>query len=106
MRLDAGKKRVLNNTLDDITVPCVWIANSRPDNLDESNRRRFDYSIEFRPFTAEHRKFIWRNAAKRHSIELSEQTIAQLANKYPVSAGGIELALRNQSAMSGRDMME
>ena len=106
MRLDAGKKRALNNTLDDITVPCVWIANSRPDSLDESNRRRFDYSIEFRPFTAEHRKFIWRNAAKRHSIELSEQTIAQLANKYPVSAGGIELALRNQSAMSGSDMME
>ena len=106
IRLDAGKKRALNNTLDDITVPCVWIANSRPDCLDESNRRRFDYSIEFKPFTTEHRKFIWRNAAKRHCIELSEQAIAQLANKYPVSAGGIELALRNQSAVSGSDMME
>ncbi len=106
MRLDAGKKRALNNTLDDIAVPCIWIANSRPDSLDESNRRRFDYSIEFKPFTAEHRRFIWRNAAKRHCIELSDQAIAQLAKKYPVSAGGIELALRNQSAVSGDDMME
>lgn len=104
--LNTFKKGDLNNALDSIRVPCVWIANSRPESLDESNRRRFDYSVEFRPLTAENRKFIWRNAAKRHSIGITEREIEQLAEKYPVSPGGIELALRNLPAMDGKDMME
>lgn len=104
--LNTIKKGELNTALDNINVPCVWIANSRPDSLDESNRRRFDYSIEFRPFTAEHRKFIWRNAARRHAIELSADEIAIVAEKYPVSAGGIELAFRNMSAMEGKNSLE
>ena len=104
--LNTFKKGELNTALDNINVPCVWIANSRPDSLDESNRRRFDYSIEFQPFTTESRSFIWQNAARRHAIVLSADEIATVAEKYPISAGGIELALRNMSAMEGKDSLE
>lgn len=104
--LDNDKKSSLNDVLDNIKVPCVWIANCRRSSLDESNRRRFDYSIEFKPFTKEQRARIWRNAAQLHQIPLTEDEIRTLAAKYPVSAGGVELALRNFCALAGKDSQE
>jgi len=105
-KLDNDKKSSLNDALDTIKVPCVWIANCRRNSLDESNRRRFDYSIEFKPFTTEHRERIWRNAAQHHQIPLADADVRNLAAKYPVSAGGVELALRNFSVLEGKDSQD
>ena len=95
------EKGALNDVLDEIHAPCIWITNSRADWLDSSNRRRFDYSIRFDKLTREQQTSVWRNAAQRHGIgdTLSADLLSRMAGRYAVSAGGIDLALRNLSAM-------
>ena len=95
------EKGALNEVLDEIHAPCVWITNSRADWLDTSNRRRFDYSIHFEKLTREQQIAVWRNAAQRHGIGdiLSADLLSRMAGRYAVSAGGIDLALRNLSSM-------
>jgi transitional endoplasmic reticulum ATPase len=98
-------KGSLNDILDEIHAPCVWITNSQADWLDPSNRRRFDYSVRFDKLTREQQTAVWRNAALRHGISnaLSDDLLARIAERYTVSAGGIDLALRNLSAMQTKD---
>jgi len=95
------EKGAMNDVLDDIHAPCVWITNSRADWLDPSNRRRFDYSVRFDKLTREQQTAVWRNAAQRHGIgdTLSADLLSRMAGRYTVSAGGIDLALRNLSSM-------
>ena len=94
-------KGVLNDILDNVKTPCVWIINSDAEALDSSNRRRFDYSIKFDNLTCEQRERIWGNAIARHKMGevLSAPVLSRLAARYEVSAGGITLATDNLSAM-------
>ncbi|MDD2459525.1 MAG: ATP-binding protein [Kiritimatiellae bacterium] len=98
-------KGTLNDVLDEIRAPCIWITNSRADSLDSSNRRRFDYSIRFDKLTREQQTAVWRNAAQRYGVgdALPEELLARMAGRYAVSAGGIDLALRNLSAMMAKN---
>jgi len=101
-------KGALNEVLDEIHTPCIWITNSRADSLDSSNRRRFDYSIRFDKLTREQQTAVWRNAAQRHGIgdALPEDLLARMAGHYAISAGGIDLALRNLSAMMAKNALQ
>lgn len=101
-----GDKGALNAVIDSVKTPCIWIANTPAEALDGSSRRRFDYSIEFKPLTTKQRECIWHNAAAKYHVELAAATTAQLAARYPVSAGGVELALRNFSAIEGKNAEE
>ncbi|MFA7174960.1 MAG: AAA family ATPase [Kiritimatiellia bacterium] len=98
-------KGSLNDVLDEIHAPCIWITNSQATWLDPSNRRRFDYSVRFDRLTREQQTAVWRNAAQRHGISdaLSDDLLARLAERYTVSAGGIDLALSNLAAMQTKD---
>ena len=98
-------KGTLNDVLDEIRAPCIWITNSRADSLDSSNRRRFDYSIRFDKLTREQQTAVWRNAAQRYGVgdALPEELLARMAGRYAISAGGIDLALRNLSAMMAKN---
>lgn len=106
LRRTNGDKGELNAVLDSVKTPCIWITNTPANSLDASSRRRFDYSIEFKPLTADNRERIWSNAAAKHNIKLTAKTVTVLAARYPVSAGGIELALRNCSILEGKDVEE
>jgi len=99
--VSAGDKGLLNDVLDTVKTPCVWITNSRAETIDASNRRRFDYSIRFDKLTHGQRAAIWRNSISKHSIgeAVPDPLVAKLAAKYEVSAGGIDVALRNLGSM-------
>lgn len=94
-----GGKGLLNDVMDKVRAPCVWIANSKARDLDASSRRRFDYSVRFDKLTRTQRETIWRNAADRHGVRLQDGAIADLAARYEVSAGGISQAVGNLAAM-------
>ena len=98
----AGDKGLLNSVLDSIRVPTIWITNTPAHALDESSRRRFDYSIRFDPLNAAQRLAIWRNNVARmklgHLVDDAMQS--KFASLYPVSAGGITLALQNIELIS------
>jgi SpoVK/Ycf46/Vps4 family AAA+-type ATPase len=97
----SGDKGEINDILDTLKTPCIWITNSRASQLDPSNRRRFDYSIRFDKLTHEQRKMIWRNVVAKYRLDgiVTDAMFESLAARYEVNAGGISLAARNLSDM-------
>ena len=92
-----GDKGRLNSMLDAVKVPMIWITNTPAEALDESSRRRFDYSIRFDPLTDSQRKRIWHNNVIRMNLEtlVTDAMQNKFASVYPVSAGGITMVLQN-----------
>jgi transitional endoplasmic reticulum ATPase len=99
-----GDKGKLNTVLDDIKTCCVWITNTGPEALDPSSQRRFDYSIRFDRPSRERRLQVWQHAIARHGLQgvFSKPVVARLADRYAISAGGIDLALRNLARLLRR----
>jgi len=95
--LPVGDKGRLNSVLDTVKVPTIWITNTPAEALDESSRRRFDYSIRFDPLTDSQRKMIWHNNVEKMQLEplVSNAMQTKFASVYPVSAGGITMVLQN-----------
>jgi len=93
----AGDKGLLNDVLDKNRSPTVWIANTEADELDLSNRRRFDYSVRFEPMSAEQRVGAWSNAAAKAGLShlLPKKEIARLVGRYAVSTGIAAQAFEN-----------
>ena len=98
----AGDKGLLNSVLDTVTTPTIWITNTRAEELDESSRRRFDYSIRFDALNAEQRLSIWRNNVEKMELTklVSDDMMRKFADRYPVSAGGITLTLQNVAKLA------
>ena len=99
-----GDKGLLNSVLDSVRVPTIWITNTSAEELDESSRRRFDYSIRFDPLNTAQRLAIWRNNVSKMKLEhlISDAMQDRFATTYPVSAGGITLTLQNLVKLSPR----
>ena len=104
MSFDGGKsteKGVTNTILDEMKMPAIWISNAPAHAMDESVRRRFDYSICFEELNETQRKSIWRNVVKSLSLGdlIGEDRIDDLASKYETSAGGIAVVMENVKKM-------
>jgi SpoVK/Ycf46/Vps4 family AAA+-type ATPase len=99
-----GDKGLLNTVLDRAKTSTIWIANTTARALDPSSRRRFDYSICFKPLTNEQRKRIWKNTVTRMHLGrlITSQQIESFSSLYPVSAGGISMTLENLSKLHPR----
>lgn len=91
------EKGVMNTMLDEMRIPAIWISNAPACSMDESVRRRFDYSICFEELNNAQRISIWRNVVKKHELGdlISDEQIADYAVKYATSAGGISTVLDN-----------
>ncbi len=96
------EKGVMNSLLDEMRVPAVWISNAPAREMDESVRRRFDYSICFERLNNAQRVAIWRNQVAKHGLEALIPTarIDEYAGKYETSAGGISTVLENVKRMA------
>ena len=100
--VSTGDKGLLNSVLDTVTTPTIWITNTPAGALDESSRRRFDYSIRFDPLNSEQRLSIWRNNVEKMKLSqlVSEPMMRKFADRYQVSAGGITLTLQNVAKLA------
>ncbi|MBR2839168.1 MAG: AAA family ATPase [Kiritimatiellae bacterium] len=92
-----SEKGVINTILDGMKAPAIWISNAAADDMDESVRRRFDYSVHFRSLSLVQREKIWRNNIRRLDMDalIPESSAAALAERYETSAGGITMVLEN-----------
>ncbi len=92
-----GDKGLLNSVLDTVKTPAIWITNTPAETLDKSSRRRFDYSIKFEPLSTAQRLAIWKNNAAKLKLDklFDDDMLKSFAERYPVSAGGISLVLKN-----------
>ena len=95
------EKGIMNSILDDVRIPTVWISNAPADEMDESVRRRFDYSICFERLNMTQRVSIWKNLVAKHGLEalIPETKVEEYAAKYATSAGGISTVLANVKRM-------
>lgn len=100
----ATEKGVVNTILDEMKIPAIWISNTRSNEIDESVRRRFDYSICFERLNNAQRMAIWRNVVSKHGLGklIGEDKISNYAEKYETSAGGISLVLENVKRLKPR----
>ena len=100
----SGDKGLLNTVLDTLKTSTVWITNTPAQALDESSRRRFDYSICFEPLNCEQRRRIWKNNIARLQMGrlISRKQVEDFSALYPVSAGGIAQTLDNLAKMQPR----
>ncbi len=98
------EKDIINDYLDNNPGVYFWITNHYR-AMDDSTRRRFDYSIEFKKFTTQQRVKIWQSCMKKHGISshFSSEEVANLAKKYEINVGGMEVALKNYKRMT-KDM--
>ena len=92
-----SEKGVINSILDGMKTPAIWISNAPAEDMDESVRRRFDYSVHFRALSYVQREKIWRNNIRRLDLGsvIPESSAASLAERYETSAGGITMVLEN-----------
>ena len=99
-----GDKGMLNTVLDNLRTSTIWITNTPAGALDESSRRRFDYSICFEPLNSEQRKRIWQNNIARLKLGrlILLRQVEEFAALYPVSAGGIAQTLENLARLKPR----
>ena len=96
------EKGVMNTILDEMCIPAIWISNAPAESMDESVRRRFDYSICFERLNNAQRAAIWRNLVAKHGLAklIDEAKIEVYASKYPTNAGGISTVLSNVKRMN------
>ena len=104
MGSSGSEKGVINSILDETKLPTIWISNAPARALDDSVRRRFDYSIRFDKLGTRQRSAIWRNSVKKFRLErlVPTELAEQFAQKYQTSAGGIAMVLENVKRMRPR----
>ncbi len=102
-----NEKNIVNEILDNNSHNCIWITNHYG-SIEESTRRRFDYSIEFTKFNYEQRKMVWENSLIKHNLsaEFAKTEVAEFATKYDINAGGIDLVLKNYKAFPENNRSE
>ena len=95
-RGDCSIKNIINTCLDDSRHICIWITN-RFESIDDSTRRRFNYSIEFQNLSVSSRIRIWENTLKTNNLEniFTKDEIIYLAKKYETNAGSINVSVSN-----------
>jgi SpoVK/Ycf46/Vps4 family AAA+-type ATPase len=102
----ASEKGMINWILDETRLPTVWVSNVRAEELDDSVRRRFDYSIRFDKIGDLQRTAIWRNNIAKFGLGkiISEECAERFASRYRTNAGAIAMVLENVKRMHpGKD---
>ncbi len=103
-----SRKALTNEVMDSCQHVCIWITNHYQ-YIDASTRRRFDYSLEFKPLSVAQRRVVWRNCLKRHGIagKVGKSNINSLVRRYQVNAGAIDFAVRNTADIAnGKETCE
>ncbi len=95
------EKGIINSLLDETKIPTIWISNAPASAMDESVRRRFDYSICFERLNMTQRVSIWKNLVAKYKLDnlISDESIASYAAQYATNAGGISMVLENVRRM-------
>lgn len=85
----------LNDFLETAKAQIIWISNDVV-CIEESTRRRFTYSVEFKRRSQRERKQIWWKTLRGHPLQrfIGQRLVDELSRSYRVNAAGIADALR------------
>ncbi len=85
----------IHEILEKPGIRMIWNVNS-VENIEESVARRFCFSLGFKPFNRRQRIQLWQNIIKKYQLQrlLKDSEIEELSNRFEVSAGVIDQAIR------------
>lgn len=85
----------LNRLMERQGPPIIWITNDI-NGIAPSVRRRFAFSLGFKPFGRKQRRHIWESVLQQHKAQerLPETMVSDLVTRYAVAAGPIDMAVR------------
>ena len=91
----ATAKAWLTEFMDCHAGAIIWIANE-VDEVHGAVKRRFAYSLEFKPQNERQRAVLWRELARGYGLDtaVGGDAIDSLSKAHAVNAGGIDIALR------------
>ncbi|MBR4348926.1 MAG: ATP-binding protein [Fibrobacter sp.] len=103
--LNKAEKGLLNIIFENLKTPVIWITNNIA-MIENSTRRRFDYSLEFFSFSKSERIAIWQSVLKTQQAEsmMRSEDIECVAKEIPVMAGSATLAVRLAQRMQSQEM--
>ena len=103
--LNSAEKGFLNIVFENLKTPVIWITNSIR-SIENSTRRRFDYSLEFSTFGKRERVAIWNSVLKSRDAEsmMTDEDINRIAEEIPVMAGSATLAVLQAQRMQKAEM--
>ncbi len=92
--LNCSEKGFLNRFMETLGHPVLWIMNNYG-SLENSTRRRFDFSIEFKSFDAKRRAAVWKSVAAVQGAKdlIPQNKLEEFAQKMLITAGGITQAI-------------
>jgi SpoVK/Ycf46/Vps4 family AAA+-type ATPase len=92
-------KAWLNDFLEQPGRRIVWIVNDI-DHVHPSVRRRFTFSLCFKPLNCEERRRIWKSILKEQKAALPEEQVRQFARDYPISPAIVESAVHQAKILT------
>ncbi|MCQ2103142.1 MAG: ATP-binding protein [Fibrobacter sp.] len=95
MVLNFGEKGSLNHFFETLRTPVIWISN-KMNFVEDSTRRRFDFSMAFKPLAKDERLSVLNSVLKAQDAEdmLTDEEKLKLVVEYPAMAGGLTLAVQ------------
>lgn len=89
-------KDKLNDFLDHNRIPLIFIVNSHL-CIDESTKRRFDYSVRFPSLGPAEMHQIWEKTIDREGLgeAYTREDIAAISREFSINPGGMALAVRS-----------
>ncbi|MDR2580000.1 MAG: ATP-binding protein [Fibromonadaceae bacterium] len=95
--LNGFEKGALNQILEEMRLPIIWISNSLL-FVENSSLRRFNFSLKFKANNENMRLKIWESVIEKHQASeiFSTERIKSLAQRYDANPGGIELAVSSE----------
>jgi AAA+ superfamily predicted ATPase len=97
---DRDRKAWINDLLEKSQHKTIWICNQIK-GVDDSTRRRFSYSEEFKNLKNEQREKALRTIVEKEQFSiLNEEDVKRYARKYSVNAGGFALAIKDVKSMT------
>lgn len=95
MVLNFGEKGSLNHFFETLRTPVIWISN-KMGFVEDSTRRRFDFSMAFKPLAKDERLSVLNSVLKAQDAEglFSDEEKLKLVVEYPAMAGGLTLAVQ------------
>lgn len=99
--LNFAEKGSLNRMFENLRTPVIWISNSL--NLVESStRRRFDFSMAFKPLAKDERLSVLQSVLKAQNAEnlFTDEEKMKLVVEFPTMAGGFTLAVQHTKQLT------
>ncbi len=102
--LNELEKGALNNLLEEIHSPIIWITNSTS-FIEDSTLRRFDYSMSFKSLCQRERESVLDSVLKENRAEnlFTPKEKRQIAEKFQVAAGPMTFAVQNVKSLLAAD---